>query len=118
VLYPRSALVAASVRHGQRAQTHRDDLLQKASAIASQEGFVDVPILGCVLFALAVWELVFGSHAHGERLLAYARKFAFSRMVPCFNWEWATSLGEPADLGARKAPELRPELSAFLTQLL
>src|SRR5262249_40936144 len=120
LLYPPAALVTASVRHGQRAQAYRDEVLARATRMTGRTdsaGFVDVPILGCGISALAVWELVYGDRTSGERLLAYAERFAFSRMLPSFDWSWATSLGQPAHIGNRKPPELLGELHALLAQL-
>jgi tetratricopeptide (TPR) repeat protein len=82
VMFAQAAMVAAFVRHGRRARSDRDDLTRIARAVLTQESFIDVPVLGCAIFALAVWELTFGDRSLGATLLAYADRFAFNRMLP------------------------------------
>jgi predicted ATPase/tetratricopeptide (TPR) repeat protein len=117
VMFAQSALVSAFVRHGRRAQTDRDELLGSARTIAAGEGFLDVPVLGCALFALAVWELTFSDHSAGAALLAYADRFAFNRMLPSLDWSWATSLAQPADIGPGEPAQLREAVHALLKRL-
>jgi hypothetical protein len=87
-------------------------------------GFVDVPILGSAFFALGAWELTFGDAAAGARLLGYAERHAFSRMLPSFDWDWAASLADDNRLSAaraavdgRRPAQLREEVGDLLTQL-
>lgn len=117
VMAARSALVAAFVRHGQRAQTDRDELLGNARMIAAGKGFIDVPLLGSALFALAVWELTFADRSAGAALLAYADRLAFNRMLPSLDWAWATSLAQPADIGPGDPAQLHEAVSALLATL-
>ena len=112
-----AALVAAFVRHGRRAQADRDELLSSARTIAAGDGNVDMPVLGCALFALAVWELAFADRAAGAALLAYADRLAFNRMLPSLDWAWATSLAQPADIGPGDPAQLREAVHAQLTSL-
>lgn len=117
VMFTQSALVAAFVRHGRRAQTDRDELLRRARTIAAGNGSVDIPILGSALFALAVWELTFADRAAGAALLAYADRLAFNRMLPSLDRAWAASLGQPADVGPGGPAQLREQVHALLTEL-
>jgi len=117
LMLPQAALLAASVRAGRPAQTDRDDLLANARAITGHRDVFDVPILGCALFALAVWEVAFGSPTAGSALLAYAHRFAFNRMLPSFDWQWATSLVRPAEIPAGGPAELRESVQALLRTL-
>jgi predicted ATPase/tetratricopeptide (TPR) repeat protein len=117
VMAVQAALIAAFVRHGRPARSDRDELLGNARAMASGEGFVDVPVLGCALFALGVWEITFGNPGAGATLLAYADRFAFNRMLPSFDWSWATSLVQPAPIPAGDPGQLREPLSALLRGL-
>lgn len=117
VMFAQSALVAAFVRHGRRAQSDRDELLSSARTIAAGDGNVDMPVLGCALFALAVWELAFADRAAGAALLAYADRLAFNRMLPSLDWAWATSLAQPADIGPGDPAQLREAVHAQLTSL-
>ena len=117
VMFAQAALVAAFVRHRRRAGSDRDDLIRNARAVLDQERFIDVPVLGCAVFALAVWELTFGDHATGATLLAYADRFAFNRMLPSLDWSWATSLAQPAEIGPGDPAQLRKPLYALLQEL-
>lgn len=117
VMFTQSALVAAFVRHGRRAQSDRDELLGSTRTVAAGNGLVDVPVLGSALFALAVWELTFADRAAGAALLAYADRFAFNRMLPSLDWAWATSLAQPADIGPGDPAQLRGAVHALLAQL-
>lgn len=124
---PQSALIAVACRHHEQAgegvgmaSAHRDDLLGKTIAATLSDatgGFLDIPVLGCALFGLAAWELVFGDKLIAAQLLTYADRFAFSRMFPSFDWGWATSLAQPADLPPRTQTELREDAHNLLTQL-
>ena len=73
--------------------------------------------VGQRVFGLAAWELVFGDKLIAAQLLTYADRFAFSRMFPSFDWGWATSLAQPADLPPRTQTELREDAHNLLTQL-
>jgi predicted ATPase len=117
MMVAQAAQVAAFVRHGRRPGSERDELLGHARAMVAGEGFVDVPVLGCGFFALAVWELAFGDRGAGAMLLAYADRFAFNRTLPSFDWSWATSLAQPAEIGPGDLDQLREEVDALLTKL-
>jgi tetratricopeptide (TPR) repeat protein len=117
VMFARSALVAAFVRHGRPARADRDELMDGARTVAASATLIDVPVLGCALFALAVWEFTFGDRAAGAELLAYADRFAYNRMLPSLDWAWATSLGEPAGIGPGQPAQLLEAVHARLTSL-
>ncbi|MBB5873709.1 putative ATPase [Allocatelliglobosispora scoriae] len=111
------ALVAAFVRAGRPARQDRDELLVRAREATSGPHLADVPVLGCALFALAVWEIVFGDRGAGAALLAYADRFAFNRMLPSLDWSWAVSLAQPAGIAPGDPAELREPLNALLRSL-
>ncbi|GAB2930203.1 hypothetical protein GCM10027280_17250 [Micromonospora polyrhachis] len=117
VMFPRAALVTAFTRYGRSARGDRDGLVREARAVLGQEGFLDVPVLGCVFFALSVWELTFGDRSAGATLLAYADRFAFNRILPSFDWSWATSLAQPAQIAPGDPVQLREPLQALLRSL-
>jgi hypothetical protein len=117
MMFSRSALVAAFVRHGRPARADRDELLDSARTAAPGDTVVDVPVLGSALFALGVWELTFGDRTAGAELLAYADRFAYNRMLPSLDWAWATSLAQPARIGPGQPAQLRKAVHALLAGL-
>ena len=124
VMFPQTALVVASARYGRRVEADRVELLGRAREMVGGAGLVDVPILGSAFFGLAAWELCFGDGRPAAELLAYAERFAFSRMLPGFDWEWALDRAgaERVDaaravLGERRPSELREEIGDLLAQL-
>jgi predicted ATPase/tetratricopeptide (TPR) repeat protein len=98
LVLPQAAVVASHARHGLRAQDQRDELLAKVRNFTARAGVADVPVLGCTFLALGIWELTFGDRDAGAALLAYADRYAFSRMLPSLDWAWATSHTPPADI--------------------
>jgi hypothetical protein len=50
-------------------------------------------------------------------LLAYADRFAFSRVLPSLDWEWATGLAQPAQIGPGGLDQLREPLHELLLRL-
>lgn len=117
MMVAQAAQVAAFVRHGRRPSSERDELLGRARAMLAGDGFFDVPVLGCGLFALAVWELRFGDRDAGAVLLAYADRFAFNRMLPSMDWAWATTLSQPAQIPTDDPAQLRELVLELLTTL-
>jgi len=117
VTFTQAAVVAAFVRHGRQARAGRDELLDTARAIVSAEPLVDVPVLGCALFALGVWEISFGDRDAGARLLAYADRFAYKRVLPSLDWAWAISLAQPAPIPDGNPAQLREPLQRLLARL-
>ena len=88
-----------------------------ARTVAASATLIDVPVLGCALFALAVWELTFGDRTAGAELLAYADRFAYNRMLPSLDWTWARSLAEPPRIGPGQPAQLLEAVHARLTLL-
>jgi predicted ATPase/tetratricopeptide (TPR) repeat protein len=133
-LYAEAAAIAAHARHDRREEVvgMRRDLLDKAPDIlAGKIGFLDFPVFGSVLFALAAWELADDPDpvcaARAVRLLVYADRFGYNRQLPSLSWAPALALAEAAlpgeearfraTLDGRSAPELRPEVGALLAEL-
>lgn len=133
-LYAEAATIAAHVLHGRAGEIDgmRRHLLGKAPEIlAGSVGFLDYPVFGSMLFALAEWELA-GSPgpdraAVAVHLLVYADRFGYNRQLPSLAWAPALALAEAAlpgeearfraTLEGRSAPELRPEVGALLAEL-
>ncbi|MDF1603866.1 BTAD domain-containing putative transcriptional regulator [Nocardioides sp. YIM 152315] len=134
-MYAEAAALTAHVRHGRAeavAGMHRD-LLGKTRKILDDVGigFLDYPVVGSVLFALAVREL---SDRPGPeraalavRLLVLADRFGYNRQLPSLAWAPGLALAEAAlpgeearvraGLDGRSAPELRQEVGALLAEL-
>jgi hypothetical protein len=110
----------------------RRDLLAKAPEIlAGSIGFLDYPVFGSLLFALAEWELAGSPDPERARaavhLLVYADRFGYNRQLPSLAWAPALALAEHAlpgeearfraTLEGRTAPDLRPDVAALLVAL-
>jgi hypothetical protein len=100
-LYAESAAIAAHVRHGGAAEVAglRRDLLRKAPEIlGGAVGFLDYPVFGSVLFALALWELsdepAPDRAARAVRLLVLADRFGYNRQLPSLAWAPGLALAE------------------------
>ncbi|WP_395691684.1 ATP-binding protein [Nocardioides sp.] len=103
VLYAASAAVAAHVRHGRQADVAdlRDELQRKVPVLLDGAvGFLDFPVCGTMLFALAVWELASDPDPararSGAQLLAHADRFGYNRQMPSLAWAPALALAEAA----------------------
>ena len=100
VLFPEAAAVSAHVRHGRLddARALRDDLPAKVErSLVPDAVFLDYPVVGAVVFALAEWELghrprTRSTSARAVRLLVCADLFGYNRQLP------------GAELGARPGP--------------
>ena len=134
VLFPEAAAVSAHVRHGHRAAalTQRRDLREKVVAtLAADQGFLDYPVVGSVVFALAEWELSGGpdrdAAERAVRLLVCAERFGYNRQLPSLAWAPAEALAEQvlpggvararADLQRHRARDLRAEVHDLVAQL-
>lgn len=119
VLFPQAASTVASLRHGRPefARRDRDQLVTKLPSLLTSGAFVDVPIVGSILFALGVWEATEGDSGIGARLLGLADRFSFSRMLPSFDWAWATTLVEPVLPQPRPPLELTEDVLRLLGKL-
>jgi len=130
VLFPQAASVAAHCRYGHRdeAAGARGDLRAKAvGVLGGDEAFIDHPIMGAVLFALAAWEVTGsdlsadteGSDGPAARLLALAEAFSLNRMLPSLDPEWIRTLGAARSVADLDVPRerLREEAAHLLAQL-
>lgn len=135
VLYAEAAAVAAHARHGRRelAAGLRRSLLGKAPVVVlgGTAGFLDYPIFGTLLFAVATWELTDDPDAErarrAVRVLVCADVFGYNRQLPSLAWAPVLALAERAlpgeearvraGLGDRRAVELRDEVEALLAAL-
>ena len=134
VLFPAAAAVSAHARHGSRedARQLRDDLLAKLPvALDADQMFVDYPVAGSVIFALAEWELAGRPDEAvadlAARLLVCAEIFGYNRQLPSLGWAGAVELAEAvrpgaidrhrADLAGRRAPDLRAEVRTLAAGL-
>jgi hypothetical protein len=135
VLFPEAAAVSAHVRHGVREPVAelRKSLVDKAqSVLADEETFLDYPVVGSVVCALAMWELTRDDldRAAGERaarMLVTADAFGYNRMLPSLGWGYAAELSESAfpgvaesyraEIAGRSAVELRDDVRRLLAEL-
>ena len=127
------------MRHGRRDADAglRDDLLGLLPAVLdAAQAFLDYPVVGSVLFAVAEWELSGVSDDRADddsaeravRLLVHADLFGYNRQLPSLRWAPAEELAERvrpgalarirAEIGPRRAPELRDQVLALVAQLL
>ena len=133
-LYAEAAAVAAHVRHGRRDEVEgmRATMLGKIPEIIDGAiGFLDYPVFGSILFALAEWELADQPDperaAVAVRLLVLADRFGYNRQLPSLAWAPAQEMAEAAlpgelervrsELADRTAPELRPQVKDLLAEL-
>ncbi|SFC80011.1 Predicted ATPase [Nocardioides terrae] len=121
VIFPESASIAAHCRVGRAddVRAERESMRETlVSLLGDDRDFLDYPIAGCGMFALAVWELTTGgSREAARRLLGYAVAFSFNRMLPSLDLEWAEDLlGEKTD-EPRPAPDVRGEARELLLTL-
>ncbi|WGL50500.1 BTAD domain-containing putative transcriptional regulator [Nocardioides sp. BP30] len=120
VLFPEAASLAAACRLGRHDESGaaREELLRKAILVLTEaDEFLDYPIMGSVLFALASWELTGGDAQAGRRLLELAAAFSFNRMLPSLDPDWLLAiLGSPVAAADVPRERLREEALAFLTQ--
>ncbi|KQW43119.1 hypothetical protein ASC77_22820 [Nocardioides sp. Root1257] len=133
-LYAEAAAIAAHVHHGHREEVeglHRDLLEKSPKILDGAIGFLDFPVFGSILFALALWELSDEPEpARAERavrLLVYADRFGYNRQLPSLAWAPGLAMAEAAlpggearfraSIEGRNAPELRPEVGDLLAEL-
>lgn len=120
VLFPQAASLAAHCRYGRAAEVSdlRETLRAKVAAVLAQEPvFLDYPIMGSVLFALATWELTRGDPGTARRLLTLAQGFSFNRMLPSLDLDWIEGLTEPPVPYDGDRSQLREEAQRLLAQL-
>ena len=133
-MYAEAAAIAAHVHHEGRAEVEamRADLLRRApELLTGAVGFLDYPVFGSVLFALALWEL--GARPEPEaarravRLLVLAERFGYNRQLPSLSWAGGVALAEAAqpgelarvaaELEGRAGPDLRDEAGRLLAEI-
>lgn len=102
-------------------------LAKARTYVGEGAGFLDYPVAGTVLFALAWWHGRHGADADVvARLLLLADGFGYNRALPTMSLEAAVAMRDdvtrrfadlrPAYVG-RFGPQLREEAAALLTQL-
>ena len=120
VVLPQAAVLAAACQHADslsensldRAEQERTVLLSEATCATGGTEPIDIPILGCALFALASWEELHERQSTAATLLALANDCAFNRSLPTFNRQLTTP---PASSQATN--NLRDRIHSALTQL-
>jgi tetratricopeptide (TPR) repeat protein len=134
VYYPEAAAVSAHVRYGRREAVTgpRDRLRSKLpNTLSESSGFIDYPLVGAILVALAQWELAGdpgpAAAARAVRMLVIAELFGYNRQLPSLSWAPAEAMAEAvlpgaiartrAEVGVRQAPELREEALRLVTEL-
>ncbi|HEY0949651.1 ATP-binding protein [Nocardioides sp.] len=134
VLYPQAAALSAHVRHGRAADAValRADLLAKLPhALDLSQTFMDYPVVGSAVFAVAEWEVATSTDARtvatAVRLLACADRFGYNRQLPSLSWSGGVALAEAAlpgevarvaaELEGRTGPDLREEVGALLAEV-
>jgi predicted ATPase len=134
VLFPTAAALSAHIRHGnlEDGAPLRAELRDKApGALGTVVGFLDYPVVGALVFALAEWELASTSDPvaveRAVRLLVCADLFGYNRQLPSLSWAPGLAMAEAAlpggvdrvraELAGRKAPELRDEVLGLVAEL-
>jgi len=134
VLYPQAAALSAHVRHGRAAEAValRADLLAKLPhALDHSQTFMDYPVVGSAVFAIAEWEVATAvgpaTVATGVRLLVCADRFGYNRQLPSLSWSGGVALAEAAlpgelarvaaELDGRTGPDLRAEVGRLLAEV-
>ena len=92
--------------------------------LARERGFVDMPVVGLLLFALGTWALRKRALADADavRLLVLAERCAYPRFIPTLDWHHVATLAEEREPGfvtltlrpstvCGYAPRLRLDLS-------
>ena len=134
IYYPQAAAVCAHVRHGARdlATELRDELRVKLpNTLSTDSAFIDYPVVGSVLLALAEWELADApappEAERAVRMLVLADLFGYNRQLPSLAWRPAEAMAEAAapgllptiraEVGVRPAPALREEALRLVAEL-
>ncbi|MCL2780120.1 MAG: transcriptional regulator [Actinomycetia bacterium] len=120
-VFPDAASIAAHCRVGRADEVRaaRDELRAVLiDLLGDPDEFIDYPLLGCGLFALGVWELVAGgSREAGRELLGCAVAFAYNRIVPSLDLDWAEKVLGERVRESRPALEAREAAHAALLRL-
>jgi len=133
-LFPAAAALSAHVRYGhlEDGAPLRAELVAKVPvALGAAIGYLDYPVVGAMVFALAEWELTTAADsvalARAVRLLVCADLFGYNRQLPSLSWEAGLALAEAAmpgevarvraEIGHRNGPELRDEVRDLVAEL-
>ncbi|WP_026909764.1 ATP-binding protein [Patulibacter minatonensis] len=116
LLYAESAALAAFARHaGPEAEDEARALARSARdrvvrVLASGNPYLDHPVTGLGLFAVAAWTLLREDDGVDEavRLLVLAERFSYNRWIPSMAWEPVAARAEERAPG--RIAELRAEL--------
>ena len=119
VLYAESAALAAFARHGGAGERDEARALaastreRTARALAGEDPYLDHPVTGLGLFAVAAWTLLHEDvDVDGAvRLLVLADRFAYNRWVPSMAWAPVAARAEERTPGRIAA--LRAELAGL-----
>jgi hypothetical protein len=134
VLYPEAGALSAHARAGAHAESQelRDGLASKTlELLAGDRGFMDYPLAGALLYALALWELSdqrrTGRWEPAVRLLALADGFAYNQTLPSLSWAYAAAAADERcpgllsscreELTGRRAVELRDDVRRLVAEL-
>ena len=107
-------------------------LAKGLALLAGQHAFIDYPVTGAVLYALALWELTGDRDAmrweRAVHLLVLAERFSYNRMLPSLGWAYAAEIAEQrcpglmdsvrAELAATPAVELRETAHHVVAEML
>lgn len=128
VLLPLAAAIAARVRAGRAAEASADRhevLAQAQVMLGADHGWLDFPVVGCILAGLAAWEDVLGTAEVAAELIALAETFSLNRMLPSLDPGWGEPLADPDRVAhyrhqhaGRRPRELRSHAAALLAALL
>lgn len=132
-IYGNTVAILAFALHDREArgrELHRWLVGALPRVVARDRSFVDVPVLGLMLFALGTWSLRFGTLPPGDavRLLVLADRMGYPRFLPSLAWDRATARCEEAvpgelarlerEYGERRGPDLLDEARDVVTRLL
>ena len=132
-IYGNTVALLAFALHGREARAAElaDWLADALRRVTERDRrFVDVPVVGLMLFALGSWALRFGARAPADavRLLVLAERMAYPRFVPSLSWERAVARCEEAAPGeldrlaaeydGRRGLDLLDEARDVVTRLL
>jgi tetratricopeptide (TPR) repeat protein len=131
-IYGNTVAVVALAVHGREARGRERHpwLADAARRVLDREpGFVDVPVVGLMLFALGSWGLTFATMppADAVRLLALADRMSYPRFVPSLSWPRAVERCEAAapgeldrlaaEYGERRGLDLLAETRGVIARL-
>ncbi|MCR1781418.1 AAA family ATPase [Nocardioides carbamazepini] len=132
-IYGNTVAILAYALHDRPAQgreLHRWLVSALPRVIHRDRTFVDVPVVGLMLFALGTWALRYGTLRPAEaiRLLVLADRMSYPRFVPSLSWDRAVARCEAAapgelallaaEYGERRGHALMDETRDVVARLL